>query len=162
MRGLPSSKRAKRLGSGGGIGLREGSGAVKIGVSMRPQAISPAGAPKAVGPYSVAVRIGDFLFASGQIPLDPASGALVGGGIEAQTERVLENIKVVLQDQGLGFGNVVKTTVFMTNLGEFAAMNGVYARYFSEPFPARSTVQVAGLPKGAAVEIEIVAHFSTP
>jgi 2-iminobutanoate/2-iminopropanoate deaminase len=129
---------------------------------MRPQAISPAGAPKAVGPYSVAVRIGDFLFASGQIPLDPASGALVGGAIEAQTERVLENVKAVLADQGLGFGNVVKTTVFMTNLADFAAMNGVYARYFSEPFPARSTVQVAALPKGAAVEIEIVAHFSTP
>jgi 2-iminobutanoate/2-iminopropanoate deaminase len=129
---------------------------------MRPQAVSPAGAPKAVGPYSVAVRIGDFLFASGQIPLDPANGALVGGGIEAQTERVLQNIKVVLQDQGLGFANVVKTTVFMTNLADFAAMNNVYARYFSEPFPARSTVQVAALPKAAAVEIEIIAHFSTP
>src|SRR5215213_7724372 len=79
----------------------------RIAVSMRPQAISPQGAPKAVGPYSVAVRIGDFLFASGQIPLDPANGALVGGGIEAQTERVLDNIKVVLADQGLTFGNVV-------------------------------------------------------
>jgi 2-iminobutanoate/2-iminopropanoate deaminase len=133
-----------------------------IDVTMRPQAISPVGAPKAVGPYSVAIRIGDFLFASGQIPLDPASGALVSGGIEAQTERVLENIKVVLADQGLTFSNVVKTTVFMTNLGEFAQMNAVYARYFAEPFPARSTVQVAALPKGAAVEIEIVAHFSTP
>jgi 2-iminobutanoate/2-iminopropanoate deaminase len=86
----------------------------------------------------------------------------VGGGIEAQTERVLENIKVVLSDQGLTFGNVVKTTVFMTNLGDFAPMNAIYAKYFSEPFPARSTVQVAALPKGAAVEIEIVAHFSTP
>jgi 2-iminobutanoate/2-iminopropanoate deaminase len=129
---------------------------------MRPQAISPAGAPKAVGPYSVAIRIGDFLFASGQIPLDPSSGALVTGGIETQTERVLENIRVVLADQGLSFGNVVKTTVFLTNLGEFAQMNEVYARYFAEPFPARSTVQVAGLPKGAAVEVEIIAHFSTP
>jgi 2-iminobutanoate/2-iminopropanoate deaminase len=129
---------------------------------MRPQAVSPVGAPKAVGPYSVAVRIGDFLYASGQIPLDPASGALVSGGIEAQTERVLENINVILADQGLTLGNVVKSTVFMTNLGEFAQMNGVYARYFSEPFPARSTVQVAGLPKGAGVEIEIIAHFSTP
>jgi 2-iminobutanoate/2-iminopropanoate deaminase len=129
---------------------------------MRPQAISPVGAPKAVGPYSVAIRIGDFLFASGQIPLDPASGALVTGGIDGQTERVLENIKVVLTDQGLTFANVVKTTVFMTNLGEFAQMNTIYARYFSEPFPARSTVQVSALPRGAAVEIEIVAHFSTP
>jgi 2-iminobutanoate/2-iminopropanoate deaminase len=134
----------------------------RIDVSMRPQAISPPGAPKAVGPYSVAVRIGDFLFASGQIPLDPANGALVGGGIEAQTERVLENIKVVLADQGLTFGNVVKTTVFMTNLGDFSQMNAVYARYFAEPYPARSTVQVSALPKAAAVEIEIVAHFSTP
>jgi 2-iminobutanoate/2-iminopropanoate deaminase len=129
---------------------------------MRPQAISPVGAPKAVGPYSVAVRIGDFLYSSGQIPLDPASGALVSGGIEAQTEQVLENIKVVLADQGLTFGNVVKTTVFMTNLGEFTQMNGVYSKYFLEPFPARSTVQVAALPKGASVEIEIIAHFSTP
>jgi 2-iminobutanoate/2-iminopropanoate deaminase len=129
---------------------------------MRPQAISPPGAPKAVGPYSVAVRIGDFLFASGQIPLDPASGALVGGGIEAQTERVLENIKIVLADQGLSFANVVKTTVFMTNLGEFAQMNSVYGGYFQEPFPARSTVQVAALPRAAAVEVEIIAHFSTP
>lgn len=129
---------------------------------MRPQAISPAGAPKAVGPYSVAVRVGDFLFASGQIPLHPATGALVAGAVESQTERVLENIKVVLADQGLAFANVVKTTVFMTNLAEFAQMNEVYARYFREPFPARSTVQVSALPKGASVEIEIVAHFSTP
>src|SRR5205814_638136 len=102
--------------------------------------ISPGGAPKAVGPYSVAVRVGDFLFGSGQIPLDPASSALVSGGIEAQTERVLENIRAVLADQGLGFANVVKTTVFVTNLAEFAQMNAVYARYFGEPFPARSTV----------------------
>jgi 2-iminobutanoate/2-iminopropanoate deaminase len=129
---------------------------------MRPQAISPANAPKAVGPYSVGVRIGDFLFGSGQIPLDPASGAIVSADIEAQTERVLDNMRAVLTDQGLGFANVIKTTVFMTNLGEFAQMNAVYARYFSEPFPARSTVQVAALPKGAAVEIEFIAHFSTP
>ena len=129
---------------------------------MRPQAVSPAGAPKAVGPYSVAVRIGDFLFASGQLRLYPATGALVAGGIEAQAERVLENVRAVLADQGLTFANVVKTTVFMTNLGEFAQMNAIYARYFSEPFPARSTVQVAALPRGASVEIEIVAHFSTP
>jgi 2-iminobutanoate/2-iminopropanoate deaminase len=129
---------------------------------MRPQAISPASAPKAVGPYSVAIRIGDFLFASGQIPLDPATNALVGNGIQQQTERVLENVKLVLADQGLSFANVVKTTVFMIDLGQFAQMNEVYARYFKEPFPARSTVQVAALPKGAAVEIEIIAHFSTP
>jgi len=129
---------------------------------MRPQAISPTGAAQAVGPYSHGIRIGDFLFCSGQIPLDPASGNLVEGGIEKQTERVLENVKILLADQGLDFSNVVKTTVFMMNLGEFAAMNGVYSRYFKPPYPARSTVQVAGLPKGAMVEIEIVAHFSTP
>lgn len=129
---------------------------------MRPQAIFPAGSPKTVGPYSPAIRIGDFLYSSGQIPLDPATGELVPGGIEAQTARVMENLKALLAHQGLNFGNVVKTTVFMHNLGDFATMNGVYARYFQEPFPARSTVQVAGLPRGAAVEIEIVAHFSTP
>ena len=87
---------------------------------------------------------------------------MVEGGIEKQTERALENVKILLADQGLDFSNVVKTTVFMMNLAEFAAMNGVYARYFKPPYPARSTVQVAGLPKGAMVEIEIVAHFSTP
>jgi 2-iminobutanoate/2-iminopropanoate deaminase len=129
---------------------------------MKPQAVTPARAAKPVGPYSHAIRIGDFLYTSGQIPLEPASGQLVGGGIEAQTERVLENVKILLEDQALAFANVVKTTVFMTNLGDFAAMNGIYARYFNEPFPARSTIQVAALPKGAQIEIEIVAHFSTP
>lgn len=129
---------------------------------MKPQAVTPSAAAKPVGPYSHAVRIGDFLFSSGQIPLDPLTGQIVGGAIEAQTERVLENVKILLEDQGLKFANVVKTTVFMTNLGDFGAMNGVYARYFSEPFPARSTVQVAALPRTAQVEIEIVAHFSTP
>jgi 2-iminobutanoate/2-iminopropanoate deaminase len=129
---------------------------------MRPQAIAPAGAAKAVGPYSHGIRIGDFLFCSGQIPLDPATGNLVEGGIEKQTERALENVRILLADQGLEFGNVVKTTVFMMNLGEFAAMNAVYSRFFRPPYSARSTVQVAGLPKGALVEIEIVAHFSTP
>lgn len=129
---------------------------------MQPQAIFPKKGAKAVGPYSPAVRIGDFLFCSGQIPLEPATGKLVDGGIQAQTEQVLENIRILLEDQGLGFRNVVKTTVFMTNLGDFGAMNEVYGRYFSEPFPARSTVQVAALPRAAQVEIEIVAHFSTP
>jgi 2-iminobutanoate/2-iminopropanoate deaminase len=142
--------------------LARNPAAPKFVVSMRPVAISPAAAPKAVGPYSVAIRIGDLIFASGQIPLDPANGAIVPGGIETQTERVLENIKTVLADQGLTLSNVVKTTVFMTNLGEFAQMNAIYARYFAEPFPARSTVQVSALPKGAAVEIEAIAHFSTP
>ena len=121
--------------------------------------IRPAKAAPAVGPYNHAVRVGDLLFCAGQIPLDPATGNLVTGDIKAQTERVLGNIGLILEDQGLAFGNVVKTTVFLTNLADFAAMNEVYARFFTGDYPARSTVQVAALPKGAAVEIEIVAHF---
>lgn len=121
--------------------------------------IQPARAAAPVGPYSHAVRVGDFLFCSGQIPLDPATGQLVAGGIQAQTDRVMQNIQAILADQSLDFAHVVKTTVFMTNLGEFPAMNEVYARYFSGDFPARSTVQVAALPRGAAVEIEVVAHY---
>ena len=121
--------------------------------------IKPAQSPAAVGPYNHAVRIGDLLFCAGQIPLEPATGNLIAGDIKAQTERVLQNVKAILDDQKLTFANVVKSTVFMTNLGDFAAMNEVYAKYFTENFPARSTVQVAALPKGASVEIEVVAHF---
>jgi 2-iminobutanoate/2-iminopropanoate deaminase len=121
--------------------------------------IKPAQSPAAVGPYNHAVRIGDLLFCAGQIPIEPATGNLVAGDIKVQTERVLQNIKAILEDQKLAFMNVVKSTVFLTNLGDFAAMNEVYARYFTSDFPARSTVQVAALPKGAAVEIEVVAHF---
>jgi 2-iminobutanoate/2-iminopropanoate deaminase len=121
--------------------------------------IKPTKSPAAVGPYNHAVRVGDLLFCAGQIPLEPASGNLVAGDIKAQTERVLENVKAILDDQKLAFANVVKSTVFMTNLGDFAGMNEVYAKYFTENFPARSTIQVAGLPKGASVEIEVIAHF---
>ncbi len=121
--------------------------------------IKPAKSPAAVGPYNHAVRIGDLLFSAGQIPIEPATGNLVTGDIKAQTGRVLENLKAILDDQGLKFSNVVKSTVFLTNLADFAAMNEVYAKYFTENFPARSTVQVAALPKGANVEIEIIAHF---
>jgi len=121
--------------------------------------IQPKNSPAAVGPYNHAVRVGDLLFCAGQIPLDPATGQLVAGDIQAQTERVLQNVKAILDDQKLTFAHVVKSTVFMTNLGDFAAMNEIYAKYFTGNFPARSTVQVAALPKGAAVEIEIVAHF---
>ena len=121
--------------------------------------IKPAGAAPAVGPYNHAVRIGDLLFCAGQIPIDPATGNLVPGDIKAQTARVLENVKTILDDQKLGFANVVKSTVFMTNLADFGAMNEVYAKYFTADFPARSTVQVAALPKGAQVEIEVIAHF---
>jgi 2-iminobutanoate/2-iminopropanoate deaminase len=123
------------------------------------QIIKPAKSPAAVGPYNHAVRVGDLLFCAGQIPLNPADGSLITGDIKAQTERVLENVKAILDDQGLTFANVVKSTVFMTNLADFAGMNEVYAKYFTSDFPARSTVQVAALPKGANVEIEIVAHF---
>lgn len=121
--------------------------------------VRPARAAAPVGPYSHAVRVGSLLFCSGQIPLDPGTGQIVAGGVGPQTERVLENIRLILEDQGLGFRHVVKSTVFMTNLAEFAAMNEVYARHFAGDFPARSTVQVAALPRGAAVEIEVVASF---
>ena len=121
--------------------------------------IKPAQSPAAVGPYNHAVRIGDLLFSAGQIPIEPATGNLVASDIKVQTERVLQNVKAILDDQKLTFANVVKSTVFMTNLGDFAGMNEVYAKYFTENFPARSTVQVAALPKGANVEIEVVAHF---
>jgi len=115
--------------------------------------IKPAKSAPAVGPYNHAVRVGDLLFCAGQIPLDPATGNIVTGDIKAQTRRVLENVKAILDDQNLSFGNVVKTTVFLTNLADFAAMNEVYAEYFTSDFPARSTIQVAALPKGANVEI---------
>jgi len=121
--------------------------------------IKPAKAAPAIGPYNHAVRVGDLLFCAGQIPLDPATGNLVSGDIKAQTERVLENIKIILEDQKLKFGNVVKSTVFLVNLADFAAMNEIYAKYFTADFPARSTIQVAALPRGAAVEIEVIAHF---
>ena len=121
--------------------------------------IKPAQAAPPVGPYNHAVRVGDLLFCSGQIPIDPATGQLVNGYIRAQTERVLENIKLILDDQKLSFAHVVKTTVYLTNLADFAAMNEAYAQYFKTDFPARSTVQVAGLPRGANVEIEVVAHY---
>jgi 2-iminobutanoate/2-iminopropanoate deaminase len=121
--------------------------------------IKPAKSPAAVGPYNHAVRIGDLLFCAGQIPIDPKDGNLVTGDIKAQTDRVLQNVKVILDDQKLAFANVVKSTVFMTHLADFAGMNEIYSKYFTENFPARSTVQVAALPKGANVEIEIIAHF---
>ena len=121
--------------------------------------IQPAKSAPAVGPYNHAVGAGDLLFCAGQIPLDPATGQLVPGDIKAQTQRVLENVKAILDDQNLTFANVVKSTVFLTNLADFAAMNEVYAKYFTADFPARSTIQVAALPRGASVEIEVVANY---
>ena len=126
------------------------------------KAISTLAAPAAVGPYSQAIATGGLLFCAGQIPLDPASGELVGDDVTAQTERVCQNIAGVLAANEMTFTNVVKTTVFLMDLGNFAAMNAVYARYFPEPFPARSTIQVAGLPRGAQVEIEVIAAAESP
>jgi len=123
--------------------------------------ISTTEAPAAIGPYSQGIAAGPFIFCSGQIPLDPASGQLVGGDVSRQTERVLQNIKALLGTQGIGLENVVKTTVFMTDLAKFDEMNLVYGTYFPGQPPARSTIQVAALPKGANVEIEAIAVKSS-
>jgi 2-iminobutanoate/2-iminopropanoate deaminase len=120
--------------------------------------IATKGAPAAIGPYSQALAVGGFLFASGQIPLDPATGELVAGGIEPSTERALDNVEAVLREAGLTFADVVKTTVFLVRSEDFPAMNGIYARRFGDHRPARSTVIVAALPKGAVVEIDFVAR----
>lgn len=123
--------------------------------------VSTEAAPAAIGPYSQAVRVGETLYASGQVGLDPATGQIVEGGVEAQTVRVFENIKAVLAEAGLGFEHVVKTTVFLKNMGDFAAMNAIYAKYLAPEGvvpPARSTVAVAALPKDALVEVEIIAR----
>ena len=119
--------------------------------------ITAAGSPKAIGPYSPAVKVGNMLFLSGSIPLDPVSGQLVEGGIKEQTTRVLENIKGLLAAAGTDFSHVVRTTVFMIDLGEFAAMNEIYSSYFTAPYPARSTVQVVKLPRDVRVEIDVIA-----
>ena len=124
------------------------------------RAITSDHAPKAVGPYSQAVAFGDLLFCSGQIPLDPASGGITGSDVAAQTERVIENIKAVLAVNAMRLGDVIKTTVFLTTMDDFAPMNDVYARHFTEPYPARSTVAVVALPRGAKVEIEVTAGKS--
>jgi 2-iminobutanoate/2-iminopropanoate deaminase len=116
------------------------------------------GAPKAIGPYSQGVLEAGFLFASGQIPLDPRSGELVSGGIEASTERVLDNLEAVLRSAGLDLNDVIKTTVFLVKGEDFPAMNAIYARRFGDHRPARSTVIVAALPKGATVEIDMIAR----
>jgi 2-iminobutanoate/2-iminopropanoate deaminase len=115
-------------------------------------------APKAIGPYSQAIMIGDLLFASGQIAIEPAKGELLEGGIEAQAKQVMENIKNLLAAAGMDFSNVVKTTIFLTDLNNFALVNDIYGSYFSEEPPARSCVEVSHLPKGALIEIEVIAH----
>ena len=121
------------------------------------QAIAAPGAPKAIGPYSPAMRAGNLLFLSGQIPIDPASGAVVDGGIAAQTEQVMRNIGALLEAAGAGFEHLVRTTVFLADMNDFAAMNECYAKFVVDPPPARSTVEVARLPRGARVEIDAIA-----
>ncbi|ERM92845.1 dfrA [Caldanaerobacter subterraneus subsp. yonseiensis KB-1] len=115
-------------------------------------------APKAVGPYSQAVLVDGFLYTAGQIAIDPATGEMVEADIEKQTERVLENIRAILKAAGMDFNNVIKTTVFVTNMADFAKINEIYGRYFKDNPPARSLVEVKSLPKGALIEIEVVAH----
>ena len=121
------------------------------------EAISTSTAPKAIGPYSQAVRAGQFLFVSGQIPSDPASGEIIAGGAAAQTRRVLLNVGEILKAAGGSFASVVRTTVFLIDLNDFAAVNDAYAAFFAAPYPARSTVQVARLPRDARVEIDVIA-----
>ena len=119
--------------------------------------IATQNAPRAIGPYSQAVRAGELLFLSGQIPLDPATGQLVEGDLAVQTERVMRNLAAVLAAAGCGFGDVVRTTIYLVDLGQFAVVNEVYGRCFRAPYPARATVQVAALPRGAQVEIDAIA-----
>jgi 2-iminobutanoate/2-iminopropanoate deaminase len=123
------------------------------------QAISSPDAPKAIGPYSQAVRAGQLLFVSGQVPLDPDTGQIVGGDIAAQTRRIFANLAAVLAAGDRSFADVVRTTVFLADMNDFAAVNDVYGQYFSEPYPARATVQVARLPKDARVEIDLIASY---
>ena len=121
------------------------------------QAISTPLAPKAIGPYSQGIRAGSLLFVSGQVPIDPATGALVDGNIAAQTRRVFQNIGEILKAGGASFDHVVRTTVFLADMEDFTAMNEVYGTFFAPPFPARATVQVARLPKDSLVEIQVTA-----
>jgi 2-iminobutanoate/2-iminopropanoate deaminase len=125
------------------------------------QPVSSPDAPKAIGPYSQAVRAGQLLFLSGQVPLDPVTGEIVTGDIAAQTRRVFENLGAVLKAGGRSFNDVVRTTVFLADMNDFAEVNKVYGSYFSEPYPARATVQVARLPKDARVEIDVIASYET-
>jgi 2-iminobutanoate/2-iminopropanoate deaminase len=131
-------------------------------MSSEKQQVSTQQAPAAIGPYSQAIRIGNVLYTSGQVSLDPASGAVVSGGVTEQTARAIENLEAVLLAAGASLAQVVKTTVFLKNMGDFAAMNEVYSRYFAPEGvvpPARSTVEVARLPKDALVEIEVIAYL---
>ncbi len=125
---------------------------------MTKQAILSNDAPAPIGPYSQATRVGDWIFLSGQIPIDPLTGELIEGGVAAQTRQVLQNLQAVLTALGLNLDSIVKTTIYLTDLTMFAEMNAVYATYFRPPYPARATVQVSALPMGALVEIEAIAY----
>ena len=127
--------------------------------TLAKQGISSPGAPTAIGPYSPAVRVGDLLFLSGQVALDPATGQLIAGDIGAQTRRALDNLGALLTAAGLSFDAVARTTVYLADMNDFAAMNEVYGTFFREPYPARATVQVARLPRDARVEIDLIAAF---
>ena len=124
---------------------------------MKKEIINTKYAPEAIGPYSQAVKAAGLIFISGQIPLDPESGEIAGDGIEAQTERVMKNLAAVLEAAGTGLDKVVKTTIYLTDLNDFALVNGIYGSYFNDSPPARATVEVSGLPKGVKVEIEAIA-----
>lgn len=123
------------------------------------EALTTSEAPAAIGPYSQAIKAGDFLFASGQIPIDPATGQLVGGGIVEQTHRVFKNLAAILAAAGIGFDRVVKTNVYLADMADFAAMNEIYGTYFPSPAPARATIQAARLPRDVKVEIDLVAYL---
>ena len=122
---------------------------------MKP--IVTSAAPAAIGPYSQAIEVNGFIYASGQLPIDPATGAFPEGGVQEQTRQSLLNVKAILAEAGLTLANVVKTTVYLADMGDFAAMNEIYSQFFSQPFPARSAVAVKALPKGALVEVEVIA-----
>ena len=119
--------------------------------------ISTQSAPAAIGPYSQAIEVNGFVYASGQLPIDPATGAFPEGGVKEQTRQSLLNVKAILEEAGLALSNVVKTTVYLADMSDFAAMNEVYSQFFAQPFPARSAIAVKALPKGALVEVEVVA-----
>lgn len=119
--------------------------------------ISTQNAPAAIGPYSQAIEVNGFVYASGQLPIDPATGAFPEGGVKEQTRQSILNVKAILEEAGLALSNVVKTTVYLADMGDFASMNEVYSQFFAQPFPARSAIAVKALPKGALVEVEVVA-----
>lgn len=160
-RTTPSSKRRHPSFVWRGVLFAAAFALLAVGGSAQKKAVEAADAPKAIGPYSQAIIANGFVYTSGQIGSDPKTGTLVEGGIEAQTEQVLKNISAVLKASGSSMESVVKTTVFLADMSDFAKMNEVYAKYFKAPFPARSTVQVARLPRDAKVEIEAVALVRT-